>query len=178
MSRKFLTIFVLGVTAVVGAMWYRWAIQVWATDVGSETTNVTISSSDTRSNTSGTATGVMMDSVDATTDAHKESKPVDLLSAWQISVTSPDPGARADAIAGLAMAPRERSLPILQNLLKDGAYPDRQLVIESLAILARQQGDADERIRTALRIEIYDGSDDTISAAAKSALVDLEQDLS
>lgn len=93
------------------------------------------------------------------------------------AVRSSDPAARAEALYALATAPRERALPILQRLLKDGAYPDRQLVIESLAVMARTQGDADERIRTAFRVEIFDGSDEATSGAAEKALADLEEDL-
>lgn len=92
------------------------------------------------------------------------------------AVRSSDPAARAEALYALATAPRERALPILQRLLKDGAYPDRQLVIESLAIMARTQGDADERIRNAFRVEIYDGSDEATSSSAEKALADLEED--
>ena len=45
------------------------------------------------------------------------------------------------------------------------------------AILARLQGDADERIRTAFRVELYDGSDEATTRAAQQALDDLEADL-
>ena len=95
-----------------------------------------------------------------------------------VDAAGSDPSKRADAIVALGTAPREDALPVLENLLGLANDDDRALVFASLRTLARGQGDADERIRSAVRKVIYHGGDEAVTVAAQATLDGIEDDLS
>jgi hypothetical protein len=87
-----------------------------------------------------------------------------------------DAGKRADAIAGLADAPRAEALPVLRRILTDGEpQVDRPLALRSLRDLALDQGDDDGAIREAVRNSIYHGDDFTRTDDAQEVLDIIEE---
>lgn len=99
------------------------------------------------------------------------------IAQWIAETEDDDPAVRAAAIDALAHAPKSKALPALIHVMRSGIDNDRQLALNSLHTLALQQGDANDEIRTALRLQIYDGDDETISSSAQIALEDIEHDL-
>jgi hypothetical protein len=76
--------------------------------------------------------------------------------------SSGDAAKRANAITALASAPRNEAIPVLGRILTNGEpQVDRPLALSSLRDLALNQGDADGRIRDAVRYAIYHGDDQT-----------------
>jgi hypothetical protein len=87
-----------------------------------------------------------------------------------------DAAKRADAIAGLADAPRAEALPVLRRILTDGEpQVDRPLALRSLRDLALNQGDDDGAIRDAVRNAIYHGDDFTKADDAQEVLDIIEE---
>jgi hypothetical protein len=96
---------------------------------------------------------------------------------WIADTSNEDPSIRAAAIDALGNAPKSKAVPVLLNVLRSGINNDRQLALDSLHTLALEQGDENEAIRTALRLVIYDGDDETMISGAQIALEDIEYDL-
>jgi hypothetical protein len=87
-----------------------------------------------------------------------------------------DAGKRAEAIAGLAEAPRAEALPVLRRILTDGEpQVDRPLALRSLRDLALNQGDDDGAVREAVRNSIYHGDDFTKADDAQEVLDIIEE---
>jgi hypothetical protein len=87
-----------------------------------------------------------------------------------------DAGKRAEAIAGLANAPRAEAVPVLRRILTDGEpQVDRPLALRSLRDLALSQGDDDGAIRDAVRNSIYHGDDFTKTDDAQEVLDIIEE---
>ena len=87
-----------------------------------------------------------------------------------------DAAKRADAISGLADAPRAEALPVLRRILTDGEpQVDRPLALRSLRDLALNQGDDDGAIREAVRNSIYHGDDFTKTDDAQEVLDIIEE---
>jgi hypothetical protein len=92
-------------------------------------------------------------------DAAADADPVERLIA---DANGGDAVRRAAAITALAKAPREQAMPVLGRLLANGEpLVDRPLALASLRTLALEQGDADGKIRDAIRAVIYHGDDHT-----------------
>lgn len=89
---------------------------------------------------------------------------------WSLDATSDDIGARSAAIAALATAPAALAVPVLRRVLVGGDSDVRLLALQSLQTLALQQGDADGKIRDALRDAIYHGDDEAGTRSAQTAL--------
>jgi hypothetical protein len=102
----------------------------------------------------------------------------DAIANWQAGISSDDPKTRAAAIDALSRAPSAQSVPVLQRVLSVGDNADRHLALQALRTLAQRQGDADNRIRDALRVAIYHGDSDTATSDAQQALDAVEHDLS
>jgi HEAT repeat protein len=86
-----------------------------------------------------------------------------------------DPKTRAAAIAALAQAPKSEALPLLENVLEVGEPEvDRQIALRTLHAIALKEGDADGRIREALRAAMYHGDDERVSQSAQAFLEDIE----
>jgi hypothetical protein len=67
-------------------------------------------------------------------------------------------------------------LPVLRRLLTDGEPEvDRRLALRSLRDLALNQGDADGRVRDAVRHAIYHGDDQTPADEAQDVLDVIEE---
>jgi hypothetical protein len=95
---------------------------------------------------------------------------------WIEDANGSDAGKRASAIAALATAPRADALPVLRRLLTDGEPEvDRRLALRSLRDLALNQGDADGRVRDAVRHAIYHGDDQTPADEAQEVLDVIEE---
>ena len=95
-----------------------------------------------------------------------------------LDTSSGDAATRAAAIEALAEAPRAEALPVLGRILTDGEpRVDRALALRSLRDLALNQGDADGRIREAIRHAIYHGDDLTKVDDAQEALEIIEESL-
>jgi hypothetical protein len=78
---------------------------------------------------------------------------------------------RIAAIEKLAKAPREQALPLLKRALLNGEPGvDRPVALQGLRELALAQGDADQRIRDAVREVIYHGDDESLAADAQETL--------
>jgi len=91
---------------------------------------------------------------------------------------SGDAATRAAAITALAEAPRAEAVPALGRILTDGEPEiDRPLALRSLRDLALNQGDADGRIRDAVRHALYHGDDYTKADDVQEALEIIEESL-
>jgi hypothetical protein len=99
----------------------------------------------------------------------------DLVTRWIADADSTDASSRAAAIASLAQAPRDQALPVLRRLMLNAESAERPLALKSLRELALSQGDADSRIRQAIREVIYHGDDEQLAPAAQEALEAVEQ---
>jgi hypothetical protein len=93
---------------------------------------------------------------------------------WVADTASDIASIRTNAIASLATAPVEQAVPALGRILTSGDNADRQLALKSLSQLAQGRGDADGRIRGALRQAIYHTDDDDIADSARAALDEIE----
>ena len=93
------------------------------------------------------------------------------------AATGDDSAKRAAAIAALANSPRSQAIPVLESVLSVADNVDRQLALRALRGLAQNQGDADDRIRSAIRKLIYHGSDAGATSIAQTTLDDIERDL-
>jgi hypothetical protein len=104
--------------------------------------------------------------------------PTGQVEQWISEVNGGDAGKRAAAIAALSRAPREQALPVLHHVLINGEPTvDRPLALRALRELALEQGDADGKVRGAIREVIYhgDGQDETLLADAQEALDVVEE---
>ncbi len=100
----------------------------------------------------------------------------DTVAQWISDTASADAQKRAAAITALAEAPRADALPVLRRLVTDGEpQVDRRLALNSLRELGLSQGDADGRIRDAVRHAIYHGDDMTPTSEAQEVLDILEE---
>jgi len=99
------------------------------------------------------------------------------IAQWIAETDDEDPAVRAAAIDALANAPKSKAFPVLLHVMRSGFNEDRQLALDSLHTLALNQGDENDEIRTALRLVIYDGDDETIISGAQIALEDIEYGL-
>ena len=100
------------------------------------------------------------------------------ISKWIADVSGGDAARRAAAISALASAPREQAVPVLRRVLNGGEPSvDRPLALRSLRELALQQGDADGKVRDAIREAIYHSDDQnpTLMADAQDALDVVEE---
>lgn len=96
---------------------------------------------------------------------------------WITAATAVDPKTRAAAITALAAAPRSQAIPVLRDVLAVGdPEVDRQLALDSLHVLALEQGDADGKIRKVLREVVYHGDDEAVAKTAQSILEDIESE--
>jgi HEAT repeat protein len=87
-----------------------------------------------------------------------------------------DAAKRAAAITALGNAPREEAIPVLGRILTDGEPEvDRPLALRALRDLALNQGDADGKIRDAVRNAIYHGDDFTKADEVQEALDTIEE---
>jgi hypothetical protein len=90
--------------------------------------------------------------------------------------TSADAAKRAAAIAALAEAPREEAVPALRRILTSGEPEvDRSLALRALRDVALNQGDADGKVRDAVRHAIYHGDDFTKTAEVQDVLDVIEE---
>jgi hypothetical protein len=90
--------------------------------------------------------------------------------------TSADAAKRATAIQGLGTAPRAEALPVLGGILLNGEpLVDRKLALASLRELALTQGDADGKVRDAVRAAIYHGDDFTPTEEVQETLDVIEE---
>lgn len=95
---------------------------------------------------------------------------------WIADTNDADPAKRAAAIDALARAPRDQALPVLRRLVNNGdPSTDRPRALNSLRELALDGGDADGRIRQAIREVIYHGDDEAFAASAQDALDVVEE---
>jgi hypothetical protein len=79
---------------------------------------------------------------------------------WIADANGGDAARRSEAISALARAPRQQALPVLHRVLIAGEPSvDRPLALRSLRELALQQGDADGKVREAIREAIYHSDD-------------------
>jgi hypothetical protein len=99
------------------------------------------------------------------------------LATWIAEATGSDPKRRAAAITALGTAPKAEAIPALERVLSVADDVDRPLALRSLRTLAMSQGDADDRIRNAVRKVIYHGSDEAVTQGAEATLDDIERDL-
>ena len=106
--------------------------------------------------------------------AQPQAAPANEVTQWIRDSQGTDANARATAIAALAGAPRDRSLPVLERLVMNADPADRPLALKSLQQLALEQGDTDNRIRSAMRDVIYHGDDEQLAAGAQAALDSVE----
>lgn len=107
-------------------------------------------------------------------DVAPASPPSDILAQWENDRT--DAATRAAAIDALVSAPRTQAIPALKRILSAGSNDEKQLALKSLQTMATQQGDADSRIRDALREVISHGGDD--AQGVQNTLGDIESLLS
>lgn len=99
------------------------------------------------------------------------SAPPDAVANLIADVDAGDAGKRAAAITALAKAPREQAVPVLGRVLIAGEPTvDRPLALNSLRALALEQGDADGKIRDAIRAVIYHGDDHSNMGAVQETL--------
>ncbi|MEJ1960604.1 MAG: hypothetical protein WDO56_03260 [Gammaproteobacteria bacterium] len=107
--------------------------------------------------------------------AATEAPPPDKMDQLLADARSDDAKKRAAAIAAMASAPKAQAVPVLQGLLIS-AEPqvDLPLALRSLRTLAQREGDADGRIRDALRYAIYHGNDEATTQAVQEALGEVE----
>jgi hypothetical protein len=103
-----------------------------------------------------------------------QATPASEVTQWIRDTQNTDADARAAAITALAVAPRDRSLPVLERLVMNADPADRPLALKSLQQLALEQGDTDNRIRSAIRDVIYHGDDEQLAAGAQAALDSVE----
>jgi hypothetical protein len=99
----------------------------------------------------------------------------DQVARWIEEAGGIDAGKRSLAITALAQAPREQALPVLRQVLTSGELADRPQAINSLRELALGQGDADGRVREAIREVIYHGDDEALASLAQDALDVVEE---
>jgi len=88
--------------------------------------------------------------------------------------TEGDRDTRADAIYGLADAPREQAAPVLHRILIGGDVIDGHLALDALRTIALAQGDADGIVHNAVRFAVYHGTNDTITQSAQEILEELD----
>jgi hypothetical protein len=110
-------------------------------------------------------------------EARVASPPAEAPSPQIAAVTDGDSAKRAAAIAALANAPRSQAIPVLESVLSVADDVDRPLALRALRSLAQHQGDADDRIRSAVRNLIYHGSNEEVTSSAQATLDDIERDL-
>jgi hypothetical protein len=96
---------------------------------------------------------------------------------WISEATGNDSEKRATAIAALAAAPRSEAIPVLERVLGVADAVERPLALRSLRTLARNEGDADQRIRSVVRKFVYHDSDEHVTQEAQATLDDIEHDL-
>jgi len=90
--------------------------------------------------------------------------------------TSADAAKRAAAIAALAEAPRAEAVPPLRRILTSGEPTvDRSLALRALRDVALNQGDADGKVREAVRHAIYHGDDFTKTDEVQDVLDMIEE---
>jgi len=91
------------------------------------------------------------------------------------SVSGPA-ASRVAAIDALSRASRDQALPLLKRALLNGdPAVDRPAALQALRALALAQGDADQRIRDAMREVIYHGDDERFAADAQETLGTIEE---
>jgi HEAT repeat protein len=94
---------------------------------------------------------------------------------WIVDTQSNDAKTRAAAIAALANAPKARAMPALERVLESGEpQVDRQIALQSLHMLALNDGDENGRIRDAIRHAIYHSDDEGVTQSAQAFLEDIE----
>ena len=101
----------------------------------------------------------------------------DAVAGWIEDAAGEDPGKRVVAIAALGGAPAARALPVLRQVLDSGDAVDRPLALNALRELALKDGDAAGSIREVLRVEVYDGNDETFVQSAQAVLTELDDRL-
>jgi hypothetical protein len=112
-------------------------------------------------------------SLDSTPPA--DAAPTDPVAGLITDAQGADAARRAAAITALAQAPREQAVPVLGRLLTDGEpLVDRPLALAALRTLALEQGDADGKIRDAIRAVIYHGDDHSNMNAVQETLDTIE----
>jgi hypothetical protein len=100
------------------------------------------------------------------------------VATWIADASSGDAARRATAIQALANAPRAEALPVLGHILLTGEPAvDRKLALASLRELALAQGDADGKVRDAVRQAIYHGDDFTPQDEVQETLDVIEESL-
>lgn len=102
----------------------------------------------------------------------------DEVTRWIADANGSNAVRRAAAISALARAPRAQALPVLSHLLINGEPgTDRPQALRSLRDLALAQGDADGKVREAIREVIYHGDslDEVLLADAQASLDAVEQ---
>ena len=100
------------------------------------------------------------------------------VASWIAQATGADDSRRSAAIEALASAPKADAVPVLAQVLETAGESDRPRVLQSLRTLARQQGDADDHIRSVVRKVAFHDSDETAVQSALETLDDIERDLS
>jgi hypothetical protein len=99
---------------------------------------------------------------------------VDPVPGWMAAATGDEPAARAAAITALANAPAAQAVPVLRQVMETAEPADRLLALDALRNLAMRQGDADGSVREVLRLEAYDGTDESLALGAQAVLAELE----
>jgi hypothetical protein len=95
----------------------------------------------------------------------------DELSALANDSMSGPAASRLAAIEKLSKAPRDQAVPLLKRALLNGdPGVDRPAALRGLRELALAQGDADQRIRDAVREVIYHGDDESLAVEAQDTL--------
>jgi hypothetical protein len=98
----------------------------------------------------------------------------DPVPGWIEAATGDDPAARAAAITALADAPAAQAVPVLRQVMETAEPAHRLLALDALRNLAMRQGDADGSVREVLRLEAYDGTDESLALGAQAVLAELE----
>lgn len=98
----------------------------------------------------------------------------DPVPGWIDAARGDDPAARAAAITALADATAAQALPVLRQVMETAEPADRLLALDALRNLAMRQGDADGSVREVLRLEAYDGTDESLALGAQAVLAELE----
>lgn len=95
--------------------------------------------------------------------------------ALSMDLSSGTPAVRAAAISALASAPPMQAISVLQQVLESAAPADRRLALAALHEMALNKGDADQRIRNAIRRAIDgSGGDSAFAHEAMAVLGELE----
>jgi hypothetical protein len=113
--------------------------------------------------------------VDAPRPPQRDS--AELMQRWVAEATGHDAAKRAAAIVALGNTSTSQALPTLERVLSVADDIDRPLALRALRSLAQHQGDADDRIRAAIRKIVYHDADESVSSSAQATLDDIERDL-